>query len=411
MFVFNPTPMRLLSISLLCCSGLMLSCYPARDEHAAWDQVFDSVSAVNPLPTYMVAALDSGGVTYRYVHGKEIWGGDKPVSEHSIFRIFSMTKAIASVAALQLVEEGRLELDVPVDSLLPELKDIPILTAEGRLVQATKPVTLRHLLTHTAGFAYAFNHPRIAAFQKPADWPHRDNPRVAEAGEQFWYGTNIDYVGRLVERVSGMDLETYLRKRVTGPLGMNRTFFSVPDSLTEFVSSIGRLKGDQFEADTVFRLNNIHPTEFNAGGGLFSTMLDYTRFIRCLLNEGALDGNRILKAETVRLLFVNQLGDKRMQFATEVLRPDLTDGTTKYNGDEKHGLAFAIDDRGRRYRPAGTGYWGGLANTYFSLNPAEGKAILFFSNVLPWGNPYTEEIFFKAESLVYGMEYSAADRK
>ena len=175
-----------------------------------------------------------------------------------------MTKAITSVAALQLVEQGKLQLDEPLDKLMPEMAEIPILSKDGKLVKATKSITLRHLLTHTAGFGYPFFHDGLDKFSKnmPANYAYQDLPRVFEAGSSWQYGTNTDWVGKIVEKVSGKDLETYFRDNILKPLGMNRTFFSVPDSLVSEISTFGQLNGNQFVADTVSQYKDLKLKNF-----------------------------------------------------------------------------------------------------------------------------------------------------
>ena len=206
---------------------------------------------------------------------------------------------------------GKVTLDEPLDKWLPEMEDIPVLKDDGTLVKSTKSITLRQLLTHTSGFAYFFDNAKLAKFKKPADWKYKDYPRVFEPGEGFYYGTSLDWVGRLVEKISGESLEAYFEEHICRPLGMNRTFFTVPDSLIKSIVSIGALRGDKFVADTVYRVNKaeIKPKEFIGGGGLFSTVHDYARFVQYILNDGTLYGKRILKKSTIDMMSVNQMGD------------------------------------------------------------------------------------------------------
>lgn len=169
------------------------------------------------IPAAIMGYVQKDGTMEWIAFGPAIWGGTDTISKHNIFRIFSMTKPIASVAAMQLVEQGKLGLDEPLNELMPEMASIPILTAEGHLVSSNKPITLRHLLTHTAGFGYPFTSSRLQNFQ-PDHWDYEDKPRLFEPGTNWCYGTNTDWVGKIIERVSGQDLETYLRKNITGPL-------------------------------------------------------------------------------------------------------------------------------------------------------------------------------------------------
>jgi CubicO group peptidase (beta-lactamase class C family) len=314
-----------------------------------------------------------------------------------------MTKAITATAMMQLVEQGKIKLDDPLDKWLPEMEEIPVLKDDGTLAKAGKSITLRQLLTHTSGFAYFFDNGKLVKWKKPADWKYKDYPRVFEPGESFYYGTSMDWVGKLVEKISGQSLEAYFEEHICQPLGMNRTFFTVPDSLIKDIVSFGELRGDKFMADTAWRNNKaeLKPKEFSGGGGLFSTAHDYGRFVQCILNNGTLDGKRILKKSTIDMMSVNQMGDLWIVSDGSNMYPALTDKTARGIGRDKMGLGFAVAVSGTNGAPPGSLYWGGLANTAFNIDRKHGRAVLFFSNVLPWGTKYAESIYFKAEELFY----------
>jgi methyl acetate hydrolase len=370
---------------------------------SAWNEVFDSISKNNPLPAFYVVSVNKNGIYYRYAHGNEIWTKDKPLDGTSIFRIYSMTKAITTVAVMQLVEKGMIKLDEPLDKWLPDMIEIPILKDDGTLVKSNKTITLRQLLTHTSGFAYSFLNIKLSKFQKPKDWKYKDLPRVFEPGERFFYGTSLDWVGRLIERVSGKNLEQYIHQNICMPLQMNRTFFTVPDSLIENIVSFGHLSGNKFMSDTAWQMNKaeIKPKEFIGGGGLFSTANDYGKFVQCILNDGTLNGRSILKKSNLDTMFRNQIGELWIEGDKMNAYSFLADSSARSIGRDKFGLGWAIDMVGRNGAAPGNVYWGGLANTFFDIDRKHGTAVMFFSNVLPWGNKYTESIFFKAEQLVY----------
>lgn len=386
---------------ILCFS--LLSLQAQQSTKASNDKVMDSISKNNPLPTFIVGGLNKNGIFYEYHHGNKLWEGKEPITDNHIFRIYSMTKAIASVAAMQLVESGKITLDEPLDNLMPEMAEIPILNKEGKLVKATKSITLRQLLTHTAGFAYPFVHNRLNHFEKPADWEYQDLPRVFEAGDKWQYGTNIDWVGKIIEKVSGQNLEVYFKENITGPLGMTRTFFSVPDDLVSEITSFGQLKDNQFVLDKEWQYKDLKTTKYEAGGGLFSTFHDYGQFITCLLNDGTLKGKQILKTSTLDLMFTNNIGE--IVTVSEDPSPDyafLANPNSKNVGANKFGLGWAVDQTGRKgIREPGTVYWSGIANTFFSIDRKKGKAVLFFSNTLPWSNIHAESAYMKTESILY----------
>ena len=372
----------------------------------SYDKVMDSIAKNNPLPTFIVGGLTKNGLFYEYHHGNKLWEGKEPISNHHIFRIYSMTKAVTSLAAMQLVEKGKITLDEPLDKLMPEMTEIPILTKEGKLVKATKSITLRQLLTHTAGFAYPFLHNGLNKFQKPSDWKYQDFPRVYEAGEKWQYGTNIDWIGKIVEKISGQTLEVYFKENITGPLGMNRTFFSVPDDLVSEITSFGHLQGNQFVQDKDWQYKELKTTKYEGGGGLFSTFHDYGQFIQCILNDGALNGKKILNKETIDLMFTNNIGELFTVYDDPCLEHTyLFNMSAKNVGVNKFGLGWAVDQTGRKgIRAAGTVYWSGAACTFYSIDRKNGKAVLFFSNVLPWSNIHAESAYMKSESILYGTK-------
>jgi CubicO group peptidase (beta-lactamase class C family) len=372
------------------------------------DNLLTSISKNNPLPTFVVGGVNKAGLFYQYNHGNKIWSGNTPINENHIFRIYSMTKAITSVAALQLVEQGKLQLDEPLDKLMPEMASIPILTKDGKLVKATKSITLRHLLTHTAGFGYPFFSDGLDKFTKnmPANYAYADLPRLFESGSSWQYGTNTDWVGKIVEKVSGKDLETYFRDNILQPLGMTRTFFNVPNELVSEISTFGQLNGDHFVADTVSQYKDLHLKTFSGGGGLFSTLKDYAQFIRCILNDGTLNNHQIIKKSTVDLMFTNNIGE----LLTTVNDPSpnysfLINPKTTFLGANKYSVAWAIDQTGRKnIQNAGTAYWCGVGNTFYSIDRKKGEAVLFFSNSFPLGNSFTEELYYNAEGAIYNLK-------
>jgi methyl acetate hydrolase len=398
---------KLFYLPIFLCALLLFNAPPAHaqgtTDHAGWNKVFDSIAANNPLPAFYVACVDKKGISYHYGHGNEVWTATRPLDENSIFRIYSMTKPLTAVAMMQLVEQGKIKLDDPLTKWLPEMEDIPILKDDGTLVKASKPITLRQLLTHTSGFAYNFFNAKLAKFKKPTDWKYKDYPRIFEPGEGFYYGTSLDWVGKLVEKISGESLEAYFEKHICKPLGMDRTFFTVPDSLMKNIVSFGELRGDKFYNDTAERLNRsvLKPKEFSGGGGLFSTVHDYACFVQCILNNGTLNGKRILKRQTIDTMGVNQIGNLWIAFDGSNLLPYLTDKNARGIGRDKMGIGFAVAVSGTNGAPPGSLYWGGVANTAFNINRKQGRAMLFFANVLPFGTNYAESIYFKAEELFY----------
>ena len=351
------------------------------------------------LPAAIMGYSNKEGQMKWYAYGPSVWGGKDTINENNVFRIYSMTKAIASVAALQLVEKDSIGLDDPLDKLMPEMTSIPILTKDGELVTASKTITLRNLLTHTAGFGYEFLDNRLQSFDK-SDWKYDDLPRLFEAGKRWQYGTNIDWVGKIIEKISGEDLETYLRKNITGPLKMNSTWFNVPENLKENIVSWGVRDSIGFQEYP--RIPSELVTKYNAGGGLFGSPKDYLTFLECIMNNGKYDGGQILKSETVELMFKNQLPNGlTLNYGLPVgglpnTMGDLLDETDTY------GLAWAIEDsEDELVRTKGSVYWSGLANSYYTLDKDKGIAIVYFTQFLPFNDKVSYDFYRLFEKEVY----------
>jgi methyl acetate hydrolase len=315
-------------------------------------------------------------------------------------------KLVTSIAALQLVEKGLIGLDDDLSLVLPEMAKIPILS-NGQIIQPKNRITLRHLLTHTSGFGYEFTDQELSKFDR-SKWEYKDLPRRFESGTQFLYGTNTNWVGKLVEKVSNMDLENYFRKNITGPLGMNRTWFNVPDSLKPFIVSMGQrgADGNQPLIELPDRIPTNKVTEYRGDGGLFSSPEDYTLLLQCLLNYGTLNNVRILQKQTILEMTKNQIGKISMENAGAYFTPGVCcDFTGLTSGTSKWGLAWLIDNEDKPYgRKAGTVLWGGLMNTYFYIDYKSGVAASIYSQHLPFNHPVTTNLFNKFSEIIYSSK-------
>jgi len=367
-----------------------------------YSQQFDTTVFYSSLKTCWeqsgVKAMNFGFVTrggqrFTESFGPAVWTQDSPLTADHIFRIASMTKAITSVAVLQLWERGLIDLDDPAEKYLPGIDLIPILQPEGVLKQGSVSITIRHLLTHTSGFSYEMFDQRLSAFSRPDDWPHGDFPRLAEAGTEWIYSTSTDWAGKIIEVVSGLNLEDYFRENITGPLNMDHTWFYVPEALQYLIVSLGtrNTSGDGSLREFPERVPASPVKEYNGGSGLFSSLNDYLTFLECILNGGELNGNRILNGETVELMFVDQL--------PEVL--GLSDLEAANTNRMAHGLTWAIqltdNDFGRR---AGSAYWSGYLNTYYSIDKNTGIAVVAMSNLLPFLDRGSLDLYKTFERLV-----------
>jgi methyl acetate hydrolase len=364
--------------------------------------VLDRAVAAGDVAGVAAAVIGPEGPLHMAVAGTTAAGDRQPVTENSVFWIASMTKPVASVAAMQLVEQGKLALDAPIGDLLPALANPQILEA-GRLRPAKRKITLRHLLTHTAGFSYSFTRAKYAAYIAANDIPPSGTlgalnmPLLFEPGERWEYGINTDWVGLAVEAASGLKLDAYFQNHIFAPLGMNDTTF-----LPNKEQHKRRVSMHQRDADgglTPHPLSPVTKPEFwSAGSGLYSTLADYQKFLRALLNKGA----GLVRPETMADMLRNQVGDLRAGYLPSA-NPALHTGVDTTPGMKcGWGLGFMIYPEpkagGRR---AGSGSWAGLANTHFWVDPAAGLAGTMLVQVLPFCDERVLETYGSFEQAVY----------
>ena len=378
----------------------------------AQDKAIDinSLSKKYDIPSAVMGKINKDGTTEFYSFGPSRWDRNDTINEGNIYRIASMTKSIAVVAALQLVEQNKISLDEPLDDILPEMSSIKILDSDNQIVTPKKSITLRHLLTHTAGFGYWFTSNRLKNWQnieKEIDWDSEYQPRLFESGSSFMYGTNIDWVGRLIEKVSGNNLENYLRENATGPLGMDSTWFNVPENLHHLI--VGSLNRDRNTNQLIkkeFKTPN-KVEKFNAGGGLFSSAEDYGKFLLCMLNKGKYQNGQLIKEETFDLMNSPQLSDFK-QIWRNVDTPDMDlnprgDKDSFMDSYDNWTLAWGYDENSE-VRPKGTAYWAGYRNTYFTIDFKNEFALVYMSQLLPFNDYNSYNLFTSFEEEIYNHQ-------
>ena len=348
------------------------------------------------------------------------FGGANP---DAVFEIASMTKAITATAVMQLVEEGKINLDAPVADYLPEINEIEILQEDLTFRPGTAPITMRHLLTHTSGIVYSFNSMRIMRLLglSPGEWPQPETVpdgvydwgfngpqprRVFEAGERWQYGRNLGVAGRVVERVSGLDLDTYFKKHIFNPLGMTRSGYNLPDDVRADLVPMSMRDPSSGELSPMPSMRPVPMKRFYGGGDLLSTPRDYVRFLQCLVNGGELDGVRILSEPSIQSFFTNQLpgGMALAHPLTEAFdrRPNAPQRSV-FDDQDLHSLAWTLeanpDERGRR--PQGVGAWSGIFNTYYTIDHERSMVVVSFTQLLPFNDGEAYELYRKFEDLVY----------
>jgi methyl acetate hydrolase len=388
-----------------------------KDALSAIDQVLRQAADSKDVAGVVAMAATGDGILYQGAFGKRDLVKGSDMTLDSVFWIASMTKAITSAAAMQLVEQGKLQLEQPMGSLVPDLSAPQVLEGfddkgQPKLRPAQRPITLRQLLTHTAGFTYDIWNADTGRYAKHADLPGiiscknaaLKTPLAFDPGERWEYGTNIDFVGKAVEAASGQSLDVYLRERIFVPLGMTDTGFIIgPDQRRRLVSVHAR-KPDGSLEPIEFGVPQ-DPEFFMGGGGLYGTARDYLAFLQMLMNGGTFNGAQVLRPETVALMSKNHIGDLNIGLM-KTTAPDASldvDLPAMFPGqDLKWGLSFLINTKqGPAGRSAGSLSWAGLANTYFWLDPVRRVSGVILTQSLPFVDPRAIKLYGAFESGVY----------
>ncbi len=392
----------------------------ARDPAGPGSKTFSGIDATlraatraEELPGIVAMAATDDGIVYEGIFGKRRLHAEPAMTRDTVFRVASMVKPITSVAALQLVEQGKLSLDAPVPDIDPALGSPQVLDgfdAKGvpQLRPAARPVTLRHLLTHTAGFTYRLWDAKAARYGKSIGLlpraQRKDAPRTPlmfDPGERWQYGTSIDWVGRIVEQVSGEPLDGYFRKHIFDPLGMHDTAFVIaPEQRAREASSHRRGHDGSLEPQAME--GQSRRQSFSGGGGIYSTAPDYLTFIRMLLRGGALDGTRILRPETVALMGQNQIGAIEAGILKTTVPASSNDVNFFPGISCKWGFGHMITMQAvPGGRGAGSLTWGGLLNTYYWIDPARRVAAVFMTQVLPFADTRALRLYRQFERGLY----------
>jgi methyl acetate hydrolase len=377
------------------------------------DRVLKAAVDRGDVPGIVAMAGGREGQIYQGAFGRRALPDGAAMTPDTVFWIASMTKAVTSTAAMQLVEQGRLLLDQPIANVLPELAARQVLegfdpVGEPRLRPARRPITLRHLITHTAGFCYDIWNPDVARYIErkgvPSIFTCRDAalmlPLAFDPGDKWEYGINIDWIGKAVERVSGQRLGDYFAEHLFGPIGMKDTAFKLsPERRARLVGMHSR-GADGALAPMAFEMPQ-EPEFEMGGGGLYGTAADYLAFARIFLTEGRADGRQVLRPETVRLMSENAMGE--LDVRPLPAAPPYSNVAEFFPGMvKKWGLGFMISTEavpgGRR---ANSLAWAGLGNTYFWIDPAKGIAGVILMQLLPFADPKALALLDAFEKAVY----------
>lgn len=379
------------------------------------DLVLRQATEAADVPGVVAIVASSREIIYEGAFGKRELGKDQPMTLDSVFWIASMTKAITCAAAMQLVEQGKLSLDEPIGKLLPQLASPRVLegfdhAGKARLRPAARPITLRQLMTHTSGFCYDIwnadmgKHmaqegiPGIVSCEEKA----LTTPLASDPGTRWEYGISVDFVGKAVEAVSGQKLDAYLRDHLLSPLGMTDTAFKMgPDQRRRLVGMHSRSTAGL--APMPFEVTQ-EPEFHMGGGGLYGTAPDYIRFVRMLLNNGTLDGVTVLRAETVKTMGQNHIGELTVGKMVSAIPPFSNDVDLWPDQDKKWGLSFLINtSKTPEGRSPGSLAWAGLGNTYFWVDPVRDVGGVILMQLFPFADAKALEVFAAFERGVYAQ--------
>jgi methyl acetate hydrolase len=380
------------------------------------DRVIRAATERGDVPGLVAMAATRERTIYQGAFGRRVLPDGAAMTPDTVFWIASMTKAITSAAALSLVERGKLALDRPIGDLLPEIATPQVLEgfdAGGapRLRPAKRAITLRHLLTHTAGFVYDIWNAEIGRYMEQAAVPGiiscQDRalalPLVFDPGERWDYGINIDWVGKAVERASGQKLGDYLAEHIFAPIGMVDTGFKLTAEHRTRLAGMHARGEDGGLAPIEFEIPQ-EPEFEMGGGGLYGTAADYLAFQRIFLNEGrAANGRQVLRPETVRQMGTNAIGGLDVRRLVTAMPAYSNDAEFFPGMKKKWGLGFMIaTEPGPCGRGAGSLNWAGLANTYFWIDPTKGVAGVILMQLIPFGDAKSLSLLDDFERAVYG---------
>lgn len=365
----------------------------------------------NGVPGVVAMATDREGNFYEGAAGERELGTGQEMTPDTVFCIFSCTKAVTGVTVMQLVEEGVLGLDDPAKEYVPEIAEIQVLEGfdadgEPRVRPPRSDVTVRQLMLHTAGFGYDFFSEDLVKYGEARGVPSVVTGTMAslrsvllfDPGERWEYGSNIDWVGKVVEGARGQRLGEVMRERVFEPLGMEDTGFEITSSMRPRCATIHHRNEDGSLTPNPEMELPQDPEQHMGGHALYGTVGDYMKFIRMMLNGG--DG--VLKPETVESMAQNGLGDKKIKLLPGAI-PSLSNDAEFFPGMPKSwGYTFMINDEDAPTgRPAGELGWAGLANLFYWIDRQNGLGGFWATQILPFADPVSFGGYMEFETAVY----------
>ena len=357
------------------------------------------------VPGVVVAVVNKDGVVYHEAFGRSRTLTSTPMTKDTIFNMASMTKPVTSVAIMMLVEEGKLKLDDEVAKYLPKYKD-PLVISKFNEADSTyetrpakRPITIRHLLTHTSGIGYGFASPTLTKIMAKTGKTELDLPLLFDPGDSWAYGASTRVLGNVVEVISGQKIDVFHESRILGPLGMHDTSYLVPPSKYPRVVAVNARDA---EGKFVERPMPATLTAQVAGdGGLYGTAGDYGLFLRMLLNRGKLGDTRILSEKSVKTMLESQTGKVVVQ-PQESANLAVSRNFPLGAGKDHWGLGFqlAAESASNRRSP-GSGTWAGIFNTHFFVDPSREIGVVVMMQTLPFYDEAAMKVYAGVEEAVY----------
>ncbi|MDH4564988.1 serine hydrolase domain-containing protein [Pseudomonas sp. BN411] len=367
------------------------------------------------VPGVVAAVVGRDGLVYEGASGQRTLGQAGAMTTDSVFAMFSTTKAITATAVLQLVEEGLLDLDAPARDYVPIIDELKVLEgfdsdSTPRLRPPRKQITTRMLLLHTAGLGYEFfneNYKRLSQEQgQPSiisgSLAALKTPLLFEPGEQWEYGSNIDWAGLVVEAITGKRLGEVMQQRIFEPLGMTDTAFTMTPSMLQRRAGMHQREEDGSLTVLEDLILPQDPEVHMGGHGLYSTVKDYCQFIRAWLNDGQGDHGRILKPETIRFAEMNGLESLKIKALPGVI-PNISKTAEFFPGMPKSwALSFMVNEKDAPTgRPAGSLAWAGLANLFYWIDRKNGIGGFWATQILPFVDPVSTNSYLEFETTAY----------
>jgi len=377
----------------------------------AKDTVLSRAVDRQDVPFVVGMVANAAGPTYSGAFGDAAPG--LGAAENTVFRIFSMTKAVGSTAAMLLIDRGKLDPDTPVQDILPEFAEIQVLErfdGDKPVLRAPKAkATARHLATHTSGLEYEFwngdvanylaktGHPTILSGLKKAMF----YPMMTDPGTRWGYGPSIDWLGLMVEKIDGRRIDQFCREEIFKPLGMTDTAFEVSDAMAKRLAAV-KIRGEDGKFGPFEIAPPSKPEVYGMGHALYSTAPDYIKFLRMYLNRGTLNGSRILSEKGVDWMFADRMNGLTFEKMVTAV-PAVTADFDPWPGTRRtHSFGFFRNEAevpGRR--SAGSLTWAGVLNTHFWLDPKKDVAAVIMTQSLPFVEPRYMQLYADYETAVY----------